>query len=118
MSEAKRILRAMGESEKDTPNTGLSYPEDYWTNRRSLSSTEITDPEQIANLPWHGNHASDSGLFKAVDQYILSEPDREKQKRALFLSGLHGMGIEDPVDDADFEEWLLDQKYQSQDSDY
>jgi hypothetical protein len=79
---------------------------DYFQGRNALSATVITSPEQIAKLPWHGNHASDCGLFEAVDKYVHSLKDKKQQKRALYLMCLHGMGIDEPVSNAGLAEYL------------
>lgn len=66
----------------------------------------ITSAEQIAELTWIGNHASDSATFGECDAFIKASADREAQRRALYLMVLHGMGIDEPVTDAILDEYL------------
>lgn len=66
----------------------------------------INRTEDIAALPWHGNHYSDVGLFSACNKFILQLTDREEQKTALHAMAKYGMGIDQPVADADLDEFL------------
>lgn len=78
----------------------------YFAARDALKRTKIKDVEAIAKLPWHGNHASDMGLFTACENFIQAQKSKAIQKRALFLMGKHGMGIAEPVTDAILQETL------------
>jgi hypothetical protein len=74
------------------------------TNARQaqVDAIALTDPEQIATLPWIGNHAADYCLFDKIEQFIRYQlHDQEKKRRALHLMALYGMGIDQPVSDDD-----------------
>lgn len=73
-----------------------------------LEPIVITDVEQIATLPWFGNHAADAMLFRKIDAFVRQQTNREVQRRALYLSALHGMGIDEPVTDEGLEAYLND----------
>lgn len=58
----------------------------------------IADAEAVATLPWVGNFASDQPLFAAVMEWVIdSAPTIEAAKRALYLSGKVGMGLDDEL---------------------
>jgi hypothetical protein len=69
----------------------------------------ITTPADIATLGWVGNYAADWERFKAVDDYIR-HPSRlfEEQREALYLMSLHGVGIDEPVTDAELKNYVQD----------
>lgn len=56
----------------------------------------LTDPDQIAYLPWMGNWADDYPLMQIVDRYIATLTDPAQQQRALFLVDLHMVGEATP----------------------
>lgn len=81
----------------------------YWKEREELAKTEIKLAGDIAKLPWHGNHASDNGLFTACNRFIhaqYSTGNNKEAKLALFLMGKYGMGIDEPVTDQILKEYL------------
>lgn len=56
----------------------------------------ISNPEDVAGLPWIGNFASDAPLFDAVYRWaVVSAPTYEAACRALLLAGRVGMGLDD-----------------------
>lgn len=72
-----------------------------WADTLTLNA-----PEDIAKLPWWGNHYSDSELFSLIERYVLKLTDREQQKQALYFMCLHGMGIETNTTDAELDSTL------------
>ena len=68
----------------------------------------ITDPEQVASLPWRGNYAGDRHLFDAVERYVRAEANDEKRHRAVYLAQLYGMGVDEPVGNQEVLEFLGD----------
>jgi hypothetical protein len=69
----------------------------------------LSSAEDVATLPWAGNHASDSLLFRACNALIhklADAGDTAGAIRALHLMGLHGMGIDDPTTEEDLEMYL------------
>lgn len=69
----------------------------YFDERDALADQQINCPEDIAKLPWHGNHASDMGLFTACEKLILRLTDREEQKKALLAMAKYGTGEDDLI---------------------
>lgn len=71
-----------------------------------IAAAPLDTPEQVATLPWHGNYASDAGLFSRVETFIRSRiaaGDIAGAKLASKLSSRHGMDMEeDDVSDAEF----------------
>ncbi len=78
----------------------------YWAGREKLANTKIKKAADIAKLPWHGNHASDNGLFIACEKFIKAQKSRETQRRALWLMGKYGMGISGKVTEHELNEFL------------
>ena len=67
----------------------------------------IKTAADIQSLPWVGNHASDYHLFEACDNFMATTPDREEAKAAVYAMGKFGMGIDEPVDEAELDDWAL-----------
>lgn len=83
----------------------------YWKSREALAKTKIKEPKEIANLPWHGNHASDMGLFQACEHFIREHAEAgniETAREALFLMGKCGMGVTDRITNKILREFLAD----------
>lgn len=59
---------------------------------------KITCPEDVAKLPWAGDHDNDAQLFALVDAYLASEPDRARRYAAECAASLYGMGEECPAE--------------------
>lgn len=57
-----------------------------------MKITEISNPEDVAKLPWAGNYADDEVLFTLVDKYINQEPNLLKRQRADQLASIYGCG--------------------------
>jgi len=69
----------------------------------------LTTAEDVATMPWAGNHASDSLLFRACErliQQLADSGDMAGACRALHLMGLHGMGIDGPTTEKDVQIFL------------
>lgn len=78
-------------------------------NTQSKAPIVVTHSSQIKDLPWVGNHASDSHLFRAIDTYArLDSTPRDEKKAAIYEMGVHGMGLEGPLSDEDFDEYMND----------
>jgi hypothetical protein len=81
----------------------------YWDGRDALVNTPIARAEDIAFLPWHGNHASDNGLFQACEKFVRSTSDKEQQKLAIHNFVLYGMGEDEPlITDKQLEDYLAE----------
>lgn len=70
----------------------------------SLAAT----PADILALPWAGNHASDSGLFRAVTAVVHARARSDRPGACALLQAMSaaGMGIDAPVSDADLSVFL------------
>lgn len=72
--------------------------QDYVKKRAALmAKTNLTAPEQIADLPWDGNHASDMPLFERCEAFkktLKGNVNRAARKQVDKLVALHGMGID------------------------
>ena len=78
-------------------------------NTNANQSVVVTSSAQIKDLPWVGNHFSDSHLFRAIDAYVrLESTPREEKKAAVYEMGVHGMGLEGELSDEDFEFYMND----------
>lgn len=68
----------------------------------------VTSVEDIKKLPWLGCHGLDYLNFEAVDRYVATEQDREKQREALHQMAVYGMGwdAEDRPTDVDLDCYL------------
>lgn len=64
-----------------------------------IAAISLTDPEQISKLPWVGNYAADAHLFDKCDAFAHTLSNREQRRRAVYLTTLHGMGIDEPISD-------------------
>jgi hypothetical protein len=53
---------------------------------------KIERPDDIADLPWAGNYGDDIPCFKAVEVYIMGEPELAKRQKAEELANWHGCG--------------------------
>jgi len=63
--------------------------------------------EQIRAIRWAGNHMSDGKKMEAVDDYVMANrADRALCKEALDIVSREGMGVDDPVTDAQLDEHL------------
>lgn len=70
----------------------------------------ITHSSQIASLPWVGCHAFDMKNFEQCNEYIkqaYQQGNKEEAKLAIYEMGLHGMGIDDEVTDAEMASLVL-----------
>jgi hypothetical protein len=86
----------------------------YLSERWALASRQLNCPEDIAKLPWQGNHASDMGLFTACEKLIRRLPDREQQKQAFAATAKYGMGYDGPVSDAELDDFLEENTTETQ----
>lgn len=76
-------------------------------NKKWADAFQLRKPEDIALLPWAGNHAWDMFLFERVEHYVKQElKDKAQQKKALDLMSLHGMGIESNCTDEQLADYL------------
>jgi len=67
-------------------------------------AVRLDTPDDIAKLPWYGNHAFDVELFTRCDELIrrlAAADDMAGAARAIRLMCRHGMGMEEGADDAD-----------------
>ncbi len=65
----------------------------------------------LRDMRWAGNHHSDSGRFRAVDDFILANlDDREACKEAMEIASRDGMGIDEKVTDEQLDEYVLELK--------
>ena len=67
----------------------------------------VNNVDEIANLPWFGNFASDQPLFAAIDDFIFNRAETvEVAVKALYLLGDYGMGITDQVTAQDLKQYI------------
>lgn len=78
-------------------------------NTKATAAPVVTHSSQIKDLPWVGVHSADSQLFQAVDAYVRLESTPVDEKRAaLNEMSIHGMDMDEPISDADFDAYLND----------
>jgi hypothetical protein len=73
-------------------------------NQRTRPVQKSMTIEQIRQLKWHGNHASDSRTFFVVDAFVLDEENSlEDRMEALNIASSSGMGVESRVTPEEFD---------------
>jgi hypothetical protein len=67
----------------------------------------VANVDEIKDLPWFGNFASDSPLFQAIDDFVIERATSpEIACAALHQLGVHGMGIDNPVTVAELSQYV------------
>lgn len=89
----------------------IAFTKDHftWNNCQMVPNPGVvlSDPEHIALMPWLGNAHSDMKLFEFCDVFIRdTTKPLEQRQRALYLSGYHGMGFDEPVTADDLQSYI------------
>jgi hypothetical protein len=68
---------------------------------------KVNHSSEIRNLPWVGNHASDSRIFHQIDEYIYHPMTSvEERISALTEMSKYGMGMDEKVTLQELESYL------------